>query len=163
MGAGCHYTLTDNRNIRAYWVSLSDYDNEDGEDEEEISASRAEEYTMLVEDLVSLVQELPLGQTSRSTFDRNSRKNPEVAYGQFFKMEFSPTYYGDGIILDLQFAGDSEDNPLARNIHQQVYEKIARAINKQYELCIATSGYTSHTYETGALQREFDALSLKAA
>jgi hypothetical protein len=128
MGAGCNYTLKDNRDIKAYWLEVD-------------SNFWLEELRALK----SCLLELPLC---------SDCDDYELYYGECFKIVLESTYYGDGIVIDLQENMTSCEShyDLMLSKQEAIYRKIIKHINKTFSLNIATSGYTSAFIEIGKIK-----------
>jgi hypothetical protein len=139
MGAGCYYTLPQNRDILAYWVdvTLDDEDRDLGWDDSDF-------HDVLLDDLKSCILELPL------SYDK---KGTQIYYGKHYIIELEPTYYGDGILIHLSV--DLEDwrdlYPLMYVNLEKVYNKIVKHINKSFSLKRAAGSWCSSTIKRGEL------------
>lgn len=140
MGAGCYYTLPDNREIKAYWIDL-DFQHEDGEADDYQSAA----FDYLKDDLAYTLQQLPLFYVGA---------DGAFYYGKLYRIDLAGTYNGDGLILNLAIDLPEYDRcyPLALANLDRVYAKIMRHVNRFYTLSVACSGYTSARVDIGALQ-----------
>lgn len=139
MGAGCYYTLPDNRDIKAYWVDV-EIEEEDQDDE----TAGSFYYDLLIEDLKDCLLELPLC----------TDYNGQLYYGKQHKVDLDSTYYGDGILINLVidlYDYDEKYNFVLSNL-ERVYNKIIRHVNQRFELRKASSGWTSCTIERGAIK-----------
>ena len=136
MGAGCHYTLDADSSIKAYWINFI---NEELETDNFL-------YDDMIRTISECLAELPLCE---------STGHYELDYGTFFKIKLESTYYGDGIIINV----DENINRIHENSFSlvlsnldKIYNKIAKHLNKYFELSIATSGYTSTTIALNTLK-----------
>lgn len=131
MGAGCYYTLPDNRDIKAYWLDFgTDYDEYTYQDETDF--------------LIEVLSALPL-------FYKGN--NNALYYGKHYRIELKPTYYGDGLLINLVVDLEEwqEMHGLTLANLEKVYNRIIKHINKSASLRVASSGYTSCLIETGSL------------
>lgn len=136
MGAGCYYTLPDNRDIKAYWIDI-----ELGEENQD---DRSFIFDLTLDELKLTLLELPLCH----------EYNNQLYYGKHFKIDLDSTHYGDGILINLYidlYDWSDKYNFVASNL-ERVYNRIIRHVNQSYELCKATSGYTACTIERGAIK-----------
>ena len=134
MGAGCHYTLPDNRNIKAYWLDLSCADEE--QNDPDLWAFHWDTEKEFLQDVIA---QLPLATVG---------VNGVLYYGKYYRIEFVSTYNGDGILINLVIDGLYEwaqVYPLTLANLERVYHKIIRHVNKSTALRVATSGYTATT------------------
>lgn len=135
MGAGCFYTLPDDRSIRAYWLDIGFAEDDD----------QSDLFNCELENLREVIKGLPL-----AWFGNDDR----IYYGQHYEIKLESNYNGDGIVINL--AIDDRDlcsriYPLVLSNLARVYARIIRHINKALPLRIATSGYTSALIDIGAL------------
>lgn len=136
MGAGCYYTLPQNRDILAYWIDLPESDDQDSDNSWIFDAT--------VENISETLLELPLC----SFADQYS-----FWYGKHYKIELVSTYYGDGlqILLSVDLPEYHEKfNFFASNL-TKVYAKIIKHVNKDFDLKRAAGSWSSTTIEIGAL------------
>lgn len=128
MGAGCYYTLPDNRDIKAYWIEID-----------------PEEYQFELENLEGFFRELPL------YFRGNCGRH---YYGNHYELTFESTYNGDGILIYLGIDDrdlNSQIYPLVEYNLDRVYRRIMRHLNKYLPLCRATGSYCYTKIEIGSL------------
>lgn len=135
MGAGCYYTHK-TTGTKAYWLDL-DYIHEE---------ENQEHAEMLWEDVCYEIQTLMegLGYTKYSNYEY--RNGLYVVY-------FESTYYGDGMVIRIEPV-DTYDHKiynLAMANHAKAEHKIAKAFNKYYNLCTATSGYSCQKIKVNEL------------
>jgi hypothetical protein len=136
MGAGCYYTLPQNRDIKAYWLDIGFAENEDDQDY----------YDCEIDNLISLIKQLPL------VFLGNDDR---IYYGQHYEIKLESNYNGDGIVINLLIDDrdlNSQVYPLVLSNLSRVYRRIIRHINKSVPLRIATSGYTSALLAIGEIK-----------
>lgn len=136
MGAGCYYTLPDNRDIKAYWIDI-ELDEEDQDDSSFI-------FDLTLDELKLTLLELPLCH----------EYNNQLYYGKHFKIDLDSTYHGEGILINLcidLYDWSDKYNFVASNL-ERVYNRIIRHVNQSYELRKATSGYTACTIERGTIK-----------
>lgn len=124
MGAGCWYTLHDDRDTRAFWIDLHP------EIEEEI------DYDFEYDQVIWALKDLPLFFVGH---------NNRLYYGEQFEITLENTYYGDGLVVQLRMC--DEEDPLTRVNYLRCYEKIKRHLMQYFDCRIATSGYTSMLLE----------------
>lgn len=123
MGAGCWYTLHDDRDTRAFWIDL-------GWDLDESA------YDMEYECVVDRLKDLPLFFVGHDF---------RLYYGEQFEITLENTYYGDGLVVQLRMC--DEEDPLTRANYLRCYDKIKRHLMQYFDCRIATSGYTSMLLE----------------
>lgn len=140
MGAGCYYTLPDNRDVKAYWIDL-DFRHEDGEADDYESAA----FDYLKEDLIYILQQLPLFSVG---------VNGLLYYGKHYRIDLAETYNGDGLLINLAVDLPEYDRlyPLTLANLDRVYAKVMRHVNQFYALTVASSGYTSARVDKGTIQ-----------
>lgn len=121
MGAGCWYTLSVDRDERAFWLDVEE----------------PEDYELDLQILNLLLMRMP---KVEATAD-----DEVLYYGDCFAIELKPKYYGDGIIIDLvdNMGGYEPHYELMLSKVGQIYRKIIKHINAETPLFIATSGYTA--------------------
>lgn len=130
MGAGCYYTHKCNRQ-KACWIDFNHSDNE-GYEEDDYDIMR-----MWEEDIIDNIECL---------LAKIGYRNMQNG---LCKVELVPTYYGDGLIIDISPAMEEWEpsyNLFLANF-DRMEENILRCLHKAgFELRIATSGYTSGQY-----------------
>lgn len=133
MGAGCYYTLPDNRDIKAYWIDVESSEEEHGD-----------QYDFEKEFLRDLILELPLAGVGITG---------QLFYGKHYRIDLEPTYNGDGILINLAVDLAEYDRlyPLTLANLERVYMRIIKHVNKSTALRIASSGWTSANVERGSL------------
>lgn len=136
MGAGCYYTLEEDRDQRAYWIELEDTANEF-------------EYEWLIESIIDHIMELPICKKYGQVPSRNGYEN-KIYYGDMFIVSLESKYYGDGVIINFEFQ-EVEYEGLQRSNYIKSYMKLIRHLNKSFELNIATSGYTCSKLEINSI------------
>ncbi len=132
MGAGCYYTHRCNKAI-AYWVDIPESFKKDSETP----------FDCLFEDLANILEDLGYSNENRNLFGNG-----------LFIIELESTYYGEGIILQInpRHSEWAKEYNLAMANHEIVEKRIAKTINQYYPLRYATSGYTAATIEKGHLK-----------
>lgn len=136
MGAGCYYTLPQNRDILAYWIELPESDDQDSDD--------SWIFDCMVENIGETLLTLPLC----DVVDQFS-----FWYGKHYKIELVSTHYGDGlqILLSVDLPEYHEKfNFFASNL-SKVYAKIIKHVNKDFDLKRAAGSWCSTTIEKGSL------------
>ena len=135
MGAGCYYTLPDNRQIKAYWLDVASDESDPDEFAHAVQCER--DY------LQELIAELPLAGVYGGA----------LYYGKHYRIDLEPTYNGDGILINLAVDLPDYDHryPLTLANLERVYMRIVKHINKKLPLRVASSGWTSATVERGSL------------
>lgn len=144
MGAGCYYTHKET-GTKAYWVS-TDFARFD--DEGELREDGL--YLLDVEDMEENLSEIfySLGYEQMSV---NGVRKGEHFNG-LFNVKLESTYHGDGVLIYLEPRYfESPYYQLAMANHDKAYDRIMREVNKHYEVCIATSAWTSSKLEIGSL------------
>lgn len=133
MGAGCYYTLPDNRQIKAYWLDVVI-------DDDEI----ADQYDYDKQYLIDVITELPLAVVAPSG---------RLYYGKHYRIELDPTYNGDGILINLAIDLPEYDQRYGLTLAnlERVYNRIIKHVNKSLPLRVASSGYTSVLIAAGCL------------
>jgi len=130
MGAGCYYTLNEDREYRAYWLDV-------GYSEDEFDTLYEDE----VLNLMACILEHPKCEEASSN---------TALYGEMFKVVLEPNYYSSGIVINFEYEPvDERQEGLQRHLYTKCYQTLIRHINKDYPLRIATSGYTYGTIEIG--------------
>ncbi|MCP3921320.1 MAG: hypothetical protein GY714_01915 [Desulfobacterales bacterium] len=139
MGAGCYYTLEENRDIKAYWVNIQVEDEEGyGEDDDGWA------FEFVLDQLKETILELPICAKYGLIPSNTGYNNNKIYYGDMFIVSLDSTYYGDGILINFEFQ-DVDCEGLQNHNYEISYNKLIKHINKSFELSIATSGYTSAT------------------
>ena len=135
MGAGCYYTLPDNREIKAYWLEVAS----DESTPEDFSDAVQYEHEYLQE----LITELPLA----GVYDG------VLYYGKHYRINLESTYNGDGILINLVIDLPEYDRlyPLTLANLERVYTRIIKHVNKSTALRIASSGYMSEAVPVGGV------------
>ena len=129
MGAGCYYTLPDNRDILAYWLDVPASD-----EDEDYSDNFECELDYLKEVLLSL----PLCH----------EYNGQLYYGKQFKIDLDSTYYGDGILINLvidMYDWSEKYNFVLSNL-DKVYHRIIKHVNKSLPLKRAAGAWCSANF-----------------
>lgn len=124
MGAGCFYTLPQDRNIQAYWISLGFSDDED-QDQFLFDCEK--------DNLIDTLK------------DYNGffiGWNGALYIGKIYRLVLESNYNGDGILINLELLPEYENDQFYLNMLEKSYLKLIRFINRFYPLCIATSSYT---------------------
>jgi hypothetical protein len=135
MGAGCYYTLPDNRDILAYWLDVPASD-----EDEDYSDNFECELDYLKEVLLSL----PLCH----------EYNGQLYYGKQFKIDLDSTYYGDGILINLVidlYDWSEKYNFVLSNL-DKVYHRIIKHVNKSLPLKRAAGSWCSAEYGIGEIK-----------
>ena len=136
MGAGCWYTLEEDRDIKAYWVDVEPCDTDEGEIFEDY-------FENVLECLTETILELPICKKYGmvSSVNGGYYKN-KIYYGDSFIVSLDSTYHGDGIVINFEFQ-ETEYYSLQQANYEKSYRKLIKHINESFTLSIATSGYTS--------------------
>lgn len=125
MGAGCYYTLEENRDIKAYWLDLGLQEESD----EFLYDDEMVDLKYIIEEMIKV-----------DSFGADDWSY----YGDMYKIILEPTYYGDGIVINLEYqVVDHKLKGLQSYNYENVYRKIIKHINKFLPLRVATTGYTS--------------------
>lgn len=137
MGAGCYYTLPDNRDVLAYWLAV-DFDEELDEYE------NSDNYACDLEYLKELLLQLPLCH----------EYNGQLYYGKHFKIDLDSTYHGDGILINLivdLYDYNEKYNFVVSNL-ERVYNRIIKHINKSLPLKRAAGAWCSAQFAIGEIK-----------
>jgi hypothetical protein len=136
MGAGCYYTLPDNRDVLAYWLDIG-YEFEGQED-------NSDYFDCELDNLESVLLELPLC----------SKYNGQLYYGKQFKIDLDSTYNGDGILINLivdLYDYDKKYNFVVSNL-EKVYNRIIKHVNKSLPLRRAAGAWCSAQFAIGEIK-----------
>jgi hypothetical protein len=136
MGAGNRYTLVEDSNTLAYQLDVS---CDCGPDD------YCDCFDCERENLIGHVLQMPLCKKYGLTDSRE-----EIYYGDFYRITFNPSYYGDAIVINLEFENCCENESLQRANYLRCYNKIIRHINKAYPLFVGY-GWTRGNIEIGEL------------
>lgn len=132
MGAGCHYTLPQNRDIKAYWLNIGFPENEDDQD-----------YYLFNDEKQNLID------TLKDYPDFYLGLDGVLYLGKIYRIVLESTYNGDGILINLELLPHYENDQFYLNMLEKSYLKLIRFINRFYPLCVATSGYTYSVIQIG--------------
>ena len=130
MGAGCHYTIDADRDVKAVWIEIPQNDND-------IDGDNYFAWEELKEDIENILRyEIP------SMVDGCGGQN-YLDYGYLYKIHFESTYYGDSMVINFKLRSyDYDYVEIAENNAVKSYCKVVTALNKYFDLYQATSGYT---------------------
>lgn len=135
MGAGCYYTHK-TTGTKAYWLDLSYICDEDNLD---ISYVLFDDVKMEIETIMDRL---------------GYKKYSDLEYRNgLYAVYFESTYYGDGLVVRIEPVDeyDHKIQNLAIANHAKAERRIVKELNKLYDICIATSGWTAQTIKVNEL------------
>lgn len=140
MGAGCYYTLPDNREILAYWIDLTLDQGDENSDEFDTDFYSE----IMADDLKECLLDLPLCHEYHG----------QLYYGKHFKIDLASTYYGDGLLINLSvdlYDWSDNYNFVASNL-DRVYNRIIKHVNKSFKLCRAAGAWCRAEFAIGEIK-----------
>ena len=134
MGRGCYHTLSEDRDVLAYWLDLCPSDDHDPDDHD---PSDAAEY------LLDALRECLAERYVRINDDR-------YAVGEWSELhlELDPD---DRVVLDWRTVAEDRQRGLALYHRWNRYVLAIRYINQTFPLARASSGWTYTQYAVGVL------------
>ena len=135
MGAGCFYTLPQNRDIKAYWLNIGFPEDDD------------HEFYLFNDEKQNLID------TLKGNKDFCLGLDGVLYLGEIYRIVLEPTYNGDGILINLELLPRYENDQFYLRMLESSYLKLIRFINRFYPLCIATSGYTYSEIQVGQVAK----------